>query len=596
LPISALEALVTEDAIERELRGTIPVFALERPHLPSQIARTSRGMFAILAYLGKGSLITAFLDENINDSDLPFKMPLAQEGQENQGRLPKTFANRSWREINDICRVQWYFLAPIFDTLHEHYELDDSAVLPFIKNEESSAQQGGYSEVWKVQIHPAHQQLRHSFVVGKEPSFAIKRLFSKDPGEFKREVGMLKAVSKLKHHHLLELLMTYKLKGRYHLVFPYAKYNLRQLWNSVPTVDNTVWAAWSLQQMRGVASGLEQIHCFTSNSVKSSPSPILAPERSSLIVEKNEEKYGRHGDIKPENILWFGDEEGEGDHEQGRLVIADFGLGRFHRLESRSRVDPATIGGTATYAPPEVQLGSRVSRAYDIWSLACVYLEFLTWLVCGWQGLNAFGDARVEMVSDGLEDDSFYTVLHDNSRQASAIVRQGVQRWIWDLHQKPNCSAFIHEFLDLISQQMLRVDPNERISSEHLNWKLTRMLERATLDPNYLVNSKAEALSWSKEETQHAAISPHWTGLVEYDPTSLLNKVPSRPKEETKQGTSPHCTDLVKYNPLYGYTSDSDIPLWVLGITCERDCSLVFKNFRKLGRASYEMTPLGAWT
>jgi serine/threonine protein kinase len=596
LPISVLEALVTEDAIERELRGTIPTFASERPHLPSQIAQTSRKLFAILAYLGKGSLITAFLDEHITDSDLPLEAPLALVGQENQGMLSKVFANRRSRDINDFCRVQWYFLAPIFDRLHKHYELDDNVVLPFIKNEESSAQQGGYSEVWEVKIHPAHQQLRSSLVVGKEPSFAIKRLFSRYPQEFEREAGMLKAISKLKHRHLLELLMTYKLKGRYHLVFPYAKYNLRQLWNSVSIVDNAEWAAWSLQQMRGLASGLEQIHCFTPSSFKSSLSPILSPKSNSLIVEKNEEKYGRHGDLKPENILWFENEEGKEDHVEGLLVIADFGLGRFHRLESRSRVDPATIGGTATYAPPEVQLGSRVSRAYDIWSLACVYLEFATWLVGGWQDLIAFGDARAEVNHDYLEDDLFYTVVYDNPKQPEAIVRQGVQNWINDLCEKPNCSAFIHELLDLISQRMLRVDPSERISSEQLNWKLSRMLERATLDPNYLVKSKSEAFSRPKDETQqHDASSQHCTDLVNL--ISVLDKAFSRPKEETKQvATSPHCTELVKYNPIYGYTSASDIPLWVLGITCERDCSLVSKDYRKLGRASYEMTPLHTWT
>jgi serine/threonine protein kinase len=565
-----LDALVTEDVIERELRGTIPGFALGRPHLPSQIARRARKLFAILTYLEKGSLITAFLDEHITDSDLPLEVPLALVGQENQGMLSKkaqamlskVFANRPLRDINDFCRVQWYFLAPIFDRLHAHYELDDNVVLPFIKNEKNFARQGGCSEVWQVKIHRAHHQLRTSLVVGKEPPFAIKRLFSRYPAEFEREAEMLKVVSKLKHRHLLELLMTYKLKGRYHLVFPYAKYNLRQFWNSVPIVDNAETVAWSLQQMRGIASGLEQIHCFTLSSVKSSLSPILAPGRSSLIVERDDDqRYGRHGDIKPENILWFADGEWEEDREQGHLVIADFGLGRFHRLESRSIVDPANIGGTATYAPPEVQLGSSISRAYDIWSLACVYLEFVTWLVGGWQDLNTFGDARVERVSCSLEDDSFYTVVYDNPWQPEAIIRQGVQTWIKYLHQKPNCSAFIHEFLDLISERMLRVQPTERIKCQELNWKLSQMLERAKTDPNYLVNSKAEALS--------------------------------RPKDETQQqdASSRHCTDLVKYNPIYGYTSASDMSLWILGITCERDCSFVSKNFCKLGRASYEMAP-----
>lgn len=67
--------------------------------------------------------------------------------------------------------------------------------------------------------------------------------------------------------------------------------------------------------------------------------------------------------------------------KHGILVIADFGLMAFHRGQSRSLVPGAKLHGTPTYAPPEWQLNYQVSRSYDIWSLGCVYLEFITWLV-----------------------------------------------------------------------------------------------------------------------------------------------------------------------------------------------------------------------
>lgn len=65
----------------------------------------------------------------------------------------------------------------------------------------------------------------------------------------------------------------------------------------------------------------------------------------------------------------------------GILVIADFGLMAFHRCQSRSLVPGAKLHGTPAYAPPEWQLNYQISRSYDIWSLGCVYLEFITWIV-----------------------------------------------------------------------------------------------------------------------------------------------------------------------------------------------------------------------
>jgi hypothetical protein len=58
-------------------------------------------------------------------------------------------------------RVQWWMISPVFEE-GEHYYLDEKAVLPFVPldaNEESlGTQQGGYSEVYPVRIHPAHHK------------------------------------------------------------------------------------------------------------------------------------------------------------------------------------------------------------------------------------------------------------------------------------------------------------------------------------------------------------------------------------------------------------------------------------------------------
>ena len=97
----------------------------------------------------------------------------------------------------------------------------------------------------------------------------------------------------------------------------------------------------------------------------------------------------------------------------GILQIADFGLGRFHGRASRSQVDPRTIASTPTYEPPDIALNLKVSRAYDIWSLGCLYLEYITWRLGGYKLLTAFGNARLTTNEDGAIYDKFYA-LKDN--------------------------------------------------------------------------------------------------------------------------------------------------------------------------------------
>ena len=189
---------------------------------------------------------------------------------------------------------------------------------------------------------------------------------------------MLSRLNKLGHPHLVKLLATYKLLGRYHFVFPYAPANLRTHWDYI---DMPYWNKdtylWFLAQICGLVSALRAIHDFGTGDVRLSSQQgnertahFTGRPSTHLKVVRDEQVFGRHGDLKPENILWSDDGHG------GVLEITDLGLGRFHQLESRSRVDPRTVNGSPTYTPPEISLEIDVSRAYDIWSIGCVFLGF----------------------------------------------------------------------------------------------------------------------------------------------------------------------------------------------------------------------------
>jgi serine/threonine protein kinase len=309
---------------------------------------------------------------------------------------------------------------------------------------------------------------------------AVKRLKSSDPAEFRKEAGILKEISKKNHPHLIKLLATFHINRAYHLMFPYADGNLRKYWEDHP---KSSWSSgvvlWSLKQMWGLASGLEAIHNFdTSYNGYQLDAPLLGNTEHIF--------YGRHGDIKPENILWF--KELEGTDEGGILIITDFGLGRFHGRDSRSNIDPRDVASTPTYEPPEYALQMPVSRAYDVWSLACLYLEFVTWLLGGATMVERFADARMALEPNGIISDKFYTVQEEPDGTAKACVRDKVLIWIESLHNHEQCSDIVHNLLDLIEQELLVVDVKQRIPSWVLVKKLDILVKRAETDNSYLLH------------------------------------------------------------------------------------------------------------
>ena len=142
------------------------------------ICSNSRKVFAILVGIGKSKSICAFVRENIADKDLPLVRfysephistrrnghPYTLRTKGSPEKAIEAMADWSDRDIRNFCREQWWVLAPVFDEM-KHYELDDSCVLPFIEDHEGEHDQtksGGYSQVWGVRIHPAHQHLYKS--------------------------------------------------------------------------------------------------------------------------------------------------------------------------------------------------------------------------------------------------------------------------------------------------------------------------------------------------------------------------------------------------------------------------------------------------
>jgi hypothetical protein len=114
--------------------------------------------------------ILHFIKENLYDSDLPF---LLSEGprkgarqlkrKDNDGNLHEIYLFAQWKtyELEAFDTFQWQLVAPYFHLSTQleakilHYSLENHVILPFIEDDEIR-HSGGYGDVWRIKIHPAH--------------------------------------------------------------------------------------------------------------------------------------------------------------------------------------------------------------------------------------------------------------------------------------------------------------------------------------------------------------------------------------------------------------------------------------------------------
>lgn len=185
LPFNEMDKIFTYEAILKELQTHYPNQTQEglqclahQVHdeiiLPDSSLTTRRKIFGTLIRINKAAWITHFVDQDLHDSDLPFYFPNSTEHgpvtrRTKEGhRVPIQFPRWKQFERESFEQYQWEFQAPFFQVTPtngqhrrpRHYSLADHTVLPFIEDFEGEGMgdmiSAGYSEVWRVRIHPAH--------------------------------------------------------------------------------------------------------------------------------------------------------------------------------------------------------------------------------------------------------------------------------------------------------------------------------------------------------------------------------------------------------------------------------------------------------
>jgi serine/threonine protein kinase len=138
--------------------------------------------------------------------------------------------------------------------------------------------------------------------------------------------------------------------------------------------------------------------------------------------EDNNKQYGRHGDINPANILWY-NTGADNDASCGTLKIADFGQAELSSLHSKTK--RKHVANTMTYRPPECDLEPSIIRqSYDIWCLACVYLEFIASLLGGSELCKKFAISRLspDIFLLNQPSDTYYQVVRNPKTQAPEFM------------------------------------------------------------------------------------------------------------------------------------------------------------------------------
>jgi serine/threonine protein kinase len=192
----------------------------------------------------------------------------------------------------------------------------------------------------------------------------------------------------------------------------------------------------------------------------------------------------RHGDLKPANILYFT------ENGRGILKIADLGVARFHMQETNRRHGKTTtVASTMTYEGPEAYINNRPrSRTFDCWSMGCIILEFVVWILHGPRALEGFERARKWSID--VRYSYYRPTIASIPAHAELVdvmeVHPVAHRAMKHLRENPRCAgSALEKLVNLVNEKLLKIDPAHRIKAGDLHRELQAIAEAAHDDPPF---------------------------------------------------------------------------------------------------------------
>ena len=224
-------------------------------------------------------------------------------------------------------------------------------------------------------------------------TFAVKTLHRDTEQLFKKEWEILKQFSGLNHPHLITALSAFRQADRLSFIFPYARSDFERHKELSRPPQGRSGALWIAAQLEGLIGAIDTMHNPRHLHRHLDPTAI--------------KKYCRHSDIKCDNVLCF---RKAGTQDEVILVISDFGLSEINSDKSRSNIPNQKVPPVPGYRPPECDIeGGTISRAFDIWTIGCLFLELMTWFLGGPRYVKEFDKKRTTPFINGSKNNIFFS-------------------------------------------------------------------------------------------------------------------------------------------------------------------------------------------
>ncbi|RMJ18859.1 hypothetical protein CDV36_001462 [Fusarium kuroshium] len=467
LPRRKLLQLCQRPNISRELKKVFPEsdvpiyldYVLGNRSKTTKTRGPARMIFAILVLIKETDKLDRFFEAGFCDKDLPFIFDvdeiLQPQGRpDNQSSKRKTcFTKEDASFMRSFHREQWQVNIPFICRPKKNqvseYQLHSETIMPWTSRKPVE-RNGGFAEVYMVQIHPDH----HAF--NGQETFALKVLsclkretYHED---FQRELYALRKTPP--GPHVIELLATFKRGEEFSFLFPWAdEGNLIDLMSKEPSEllgsgpeASRILTRWLAKQCAGIAKGLRGMH----------------NAKPKFRIDDDSDK----DEFKGEDL--------------GELKLSDFGLTKFHTIATRSK-QPGNGPMSPTYASPEQTKDFLyVSRRSDVWALGCVFSLLLTWAIRGPAAVKSYDEARHGEKDPGRRgtwyEDTFYGTEHDENGEP--LIPDGffLKKAVIDCIEENKRaisgpdreSNYLTEFLDFIRDSMLEIDSDKRVTSERV--------------------------------------------------------------------------------------------------------------------------------
>jgi serine/threonine protein kinase len=422
--------------------------------------------------------------------------------------------------------------------LHVDHQDELEAVRRRVSLGESS--DSNYTMESEEVVHVAIKELKKL----SEPGYRVETAWES-------EAMALGQISELHHPHLIRRIAAFKHGQTHYIMFEWANGgNLREVWAENRTEHRNLNGdriMEFLEQLRGLAGALCALH-NTNPKIKTGlprstksrtnkridsmidnrsdafpPASVVTTQNNADAIptinvgvtdDGNENvdhdhdhdidaesgsssatEHWRHGDLKPENILKFG------STWLGTLKIADLGLAKRHEKDTILRIAPTDTRYTTLHyeAPEAITSTEPRSRRYDIWSMGCIILESIIWLLYGYDVLNTFYQEDKH-----INDPSTETLYFIASRsQRTAEVSYIASSWMEHiLKEDPECNkpagTALGDLLKLVQNKLLVVPLDEtlgqcRTDASTLYQELGSIWTKAMNESSYLFTGTSRA-------------------------------------------------------------------------------------------------------